>query len=66
MTNKQANEYFKTKYPEGIIETPAKSSAPKGSYFVVFEPLGKVYYYRAQNYHELLGKLKIKGFEKYA
>lgn len=65
MTNKKANEYFRTKYPEGYIAQPNKSSAPKGKYFVVFNPQGKVYYYSAPNYDSLLGKLGIRGFEEY-
>lgn len=65
MTNKQANEHMRTKYPNGNIALPSKCSAPKGSFFVTFEPLGKVYYYRANNYDNLLGKLGIRGFEEY-
>lgn len=63
MTEKKANEYLKTKYPEARIVMNSKSDAPKGRYFVTFEPQGKVYYYSATNYSNLLGKLGVKGFE---
>lgn len=59
MTERQANEIFKTKYPEGEIVRKNASSA--GSrYFVVFKEGGKVYYYNAQSYQELLGRF---GFQ---
>lgn len=59
MTEKKANEIFKTKYPEGEIVRKNASSA--GSrYFVVFKEGGKVYYYNAQSYQELLGRF---GFQ---
>lgn len=64
MTNKKANEHFRTKYPNGHIALPSKCDAPAGKYFVTFEPLGKVYYYSAANYDNLLGKLGIRGFEE--
>lgn len=65
MTEKKANELLRTKYPEAEIVRQGRSSAPKGKYFVTFQPLGKVYYYSAPNYSALLGKLGIKGFEDF-
>ena len=59
MTERQANEIFRSKYPEGEIVRKNASSA--GSrYFVVFKEGGKAYYYNAQSYQELLGRF---GFQ---
>ncbi len=59
MTEKKANEIFRSKYPEGeIVRKNASSAGSK--YFVVFSKGGKVYYYNAQSYQELLGRL---GFQ---
>lgn len=67
MTEKKANEYFRTKYPNGEICRPNSTSAGY-KYWVIFdttvEPC-KPYYYTAANYHNLLGRLGIKGFEEY-
>lgn len=65
MTEKKANEYFRTKYPNGEICRPNSTSAGY-KYWVVFDTTiqpHKGYYYTAANYGNLLGKLKIKGFE---
>lgn len=65
MTEKKANEYFKTKYPNGYIKRP-NSTAAGYKFWVVFDDtkeLVKAYSYTASNYSNLLGKLGIKGFE---
>ena len=63
MTEKKANELFRTKYPNGEICRPNSTSAGY-KYWVIFDKnIGRVYYYTASNYSNLLGKLKIKGFE---
>jgi hypothetical protein len=67
MTEKKANEYFKTKYPNGYIKRPHSTSA-ENRYWVVFDDTKenvKPYYYSAANYSNLLGILKVKGFEDY-
>ena len=53
MTEAKANEIFRTKYPEGEIVRKYASSAGY-QYFVVFNSRGKVYYYSATSYAELL------------
>lgn len=53
MTEKRANEIFKTKYPEGEIVRRNNSSAGN-KFWVTFKPDGKVYYYACTTYQELL------------
>lgn len=65
MTEKKANELFKTKYPNGYIKRPNSTSAGY-KYWVVFDDTlenVKPYSYTATNYSNLLGRLGIKGFE---
>ena len=65
MTEKKANEYFRTKYPNGRI-CRRKSTSAENKYWVVFDEtleLVKPYYYQASNYSNLLGRLGVKGFE---
>lgn len=67
MTEKKANEFFRTKYPNGEIKRPHSTSA-EYRYWVIFDTskeFCKPYYYIAANYSNLLGKLGIKGFEEY-
>lgn len=59
MTEKQANDIFRAKYPEGQIIRKYASSA-ESRYFVTFKEGGKVYYYNAQSYQALLGRF---GFQ---
>lgn len=63
MTEKKANEHFRTKYPNGEIRRPNSTSSGY-KYWVIFDKNNpKVYSYSAPNYSALLGKLKIRGFE---
>ena len=63
MTEKKANEIFRTQYPNGEIRRPHSTSA-EWKYWVIFDKNNpRVYYYSATNYSNLLGKLKIRGFE---
>lgn len=55
MTEKRANEIFRTKYPEGEIVRKNASSAG-WKYFVVFKHGGKVYEYGCTSYQQLLGR----------
>lgn len=59
MTNKQATEILRRKYPEAKIyrASDKHSLCRKGSIAVVFEPQGRVYSYVAQNYKEVLERL---------
>lgn len=59
MTEKRANEIFRTKYPKGEIVRRNNSSAGN-KFFVTFKPEGKVYYYSCSTYQELLSRF---GFE---
>ena len=59
MTEKRANEIFRTKYPEGEIVRRNNSSAGN-KFWVTFKPTGKVYYYSCSTYQELLSRF---GFE---
>ena len=59
MTEKKANEIFRTKYPEGEIVRRNNSSAGN-KFYVTFKPQGKVYYYACSTYAELLNRF---GFE---
>ena len=59
MTEKRANEIFRTKYPEGEIVRKNASSAG-WKYFVVFKHGGKVYEYGCTSYQELLGRFGFK------
>ena len=59
MTEKRANEIFRTKYPEGEIVRRNNSSAGN-KFWVTFKPEGKVYYYACLTYQELLSRF---GFE---
>ena len=59
MTEKRANEIFRTKYPEGEIVRRNNSSAGN-KFWVTFKPQGKVYYYACSTYAELLNRF---GFE---
>ena len=53
MTEKKANEIFRTKYPEGeIVRRNASSAGNK--FWVTFKPEGKAYYYSCNTYKELL------------
>ena len=75
MTEKRANEIFRTKYPEGEIVRRNNSSAGN-KFWVTFKPTGKVYYYSCSTYQELLSRFgfeivyqhnidSVKGFIKY-
>lgn len=59
MTNKQATEILRRKYPYAEIYRASDKNAlcKKGSIAVVFSPYGKVYSYMAQNYSEVLERL---------
>lgn len=59
MTEKKANEIFRTKYPEGEIVRRNNSSAGN-KFWITFKPTGKVYYYACSTYAELLRRF---GFE---
>lgn len=59
MTEKRANEIFKTKYPEGKIVRRHASSADN-KFWVIFKPEGKVYYYACSTYQELLSRFGFK------
>lgn len=59
MTEKRANEIFRTKYPEGEIVRKNASSAG-WKYFVVFKHGGKVYEYGCTSYQQLLGRFGFK------
>lgn len=59
MTEKRANEIFRTKYPKGEIVRRNNSSAGN-KFWVTFKPEGKVYYYACSTYQELLSRF---GFE---
>ena len=59
MTEKRANEIFRTKYPEGQIVRRNNSSAGN-KFYVTFKPEDKVYYYACSTYQELLSRF---GFE---
>ena len=59
MTEKRANEIFRTKYPEGEIVRRNNSSAGN-KFWVTFKPEGKVYYYACATYQELLSRFGFK------
>lgn len=59
MTEKRANEIFRTKYPEGKIVRRHASSADN-KFWVTFKPEGKVYYYACSTYQELLSRFGFK------
>lgn len=59
MTEKRANEIFRTKYPEGEIVRRNNSSAGN-KFWVTFKPEGKVYYYACSTYQELLSRFGFK------
>ena len=59
MTEKRANEIFRTKYPEGEIVRRNNSSAGN-KFWVTFKPNGKVYYYACSTYQELLSRFGFK------
>lgn len=59
MTEKKANEIFRTKYPEGEIVRRFASSAGS-KYFVVFKEGGKVYEYACTSYQQLLERFGFK------
>ena len=59
MTEKKANEIFRTKYPEGEICRKNTTSAGN-KYWVTFKPNGKVYYYSCSSYAELLKRFDFK------
>lgn len=59
MTEKRANEIFRTKYPEGEIIRRHNSSA-ENKFWVTFKPNGKVYYYACSTYQELLSRFGFK------
>ena len=59
MTEKKANEIFRTKYPEGEIVRRNNSSAGN-KFWVTFKPEGKVYYYACSTYQELLTRFGFK------
>lgn len=64
MTEKKANEIFRSKYPEG--EICRKNSTSAGSkYWVTFNKGGKVYYYSSTSYSELLGRFGFKVIYKH-
>lgn len=64
MTEKKANEIFRTKYPEGEIVRRNNSSAGN-KFWVTFKPNGKVYYYACSTYAELLGRFGFKVVYKH-
>lgn len=64
MTEKKANEIFRTKYPEGEIVRRNNSSAGN-KFWVTFTPNGKVYYYACSTYSELLGRFGFKVVYKH-
>lgn len=59
MTQRQARNILRTKYPQAEIFRPNSKCGlcNKGKIAVVFEPQGKVYSYMAQNYSEVLERL---------
>lgn len=59
MTNKQATEILRRKYPNASIHRPSEKCGycKKGSIAVMFEPNGKVYSYMANNYANVLERL---------
>lgn len=59
MTNKQATEILRRKYPEASIYRASEKHGfcNKGSIAVIFKPYGRVYSYLAQNYKEVLERL---------
>lgn len=59
MTEKKANEIFRSKYPDGEILRPYSTSEGY-KYWVVFNKSGKVYGYAVQNYVQLLIRLGFK------
>ena len=59
MTEKKANEIFRTKYPEGEICRKNTTSAGN-KFWVTFKPNSKVYYYSCTSYVELLRRF---GFD---
>lgn len=64
MTEKKANEIFRTKYPEGEICRKHSTSA-EWKYWVTFKPNGKVYYYSCSSYAELLNRFGFKVVYKH-
>uniref|UniRef100_A0AAU8B9D3 Uncharacterized protein n=1 Tax=Dulem virus 39 TaxID=3145757 RepID=A0AAU8B9D3_9CAUD len=61
MTIKQANDIFRSKYPDGKIEQRGcMSKTNKVSINVTYQKGGKVYYYNAQNYVELLNRMGFR------
>lgn len=64
MTEARANEIFKTKYPEGEIRRRHATSA-ENKYWVTFNPNGKVYYYSATSYAELLRRFEFNVIYKH-
>lgn len=64
MTEKKANEIFRTKYPEGEICRRNTTSAGN-KFWVTFKPNGKVYYYACSTYSELLGRFGFKVVYKH-
>lgn len=59
MTQRQATEILRTKYPQAEIYRPNDKCGlcKKGKIAVIFEPHGKVYSYMAQSYSEVLERL---------
>lgn len=64
MTEKKANEIFRTKYPDGEICRKNTTSA-KSKYWVKFNSNGKVYYYSNTSYAELLNQFGFKVVYKH-
>lgn len=65
MTIKQANDIFRTKYPEGeIIQRGCMGGASKVATSVIYQEGGKVYSFNVQNYVELLQRLGFKVLYK--
>ena len=64
MTEKKANEIFRTKYPDGEI-CKKNSTSAGGKYWVTFKPNGKVYYYSCASYAELLGRFDFNVVYKH-
>ena len=58
MTIAEANKIFRTKYLDGeIVQRGCMGGACKSAVCVTYKTHGKVYYYNAQSYVELLNRL---------
>ena len=64
MTEKKANEIFRTKYPEGEI-CRRNSTSAGNKFWVTFKPNGKVYYYACSSYAELLKRFDFEVVYKH-